>query len=143
MVPPISGHPHIRPEVSQRIADVKRTWIQLRAYWTGLGFRDTTANKKWPLLVSAMVIRSRLLYGLEAIHLTKSLCCKVNAFHHHGLRKILRLTTTFVDRRNTSQKLFDTASRVAGRPIIPFENSWKRSALSWRDISLRPITPTH
>ena len=81
----------IRREVCQRIADVKRTWLKLHAYWT-----DTTASKKWQLSVYDAVILSRFLYGLEAIHLTKSLCRKLNAFHHKGLRKILRLTTTLV-----------------------------------------------
>ena len=113
----------IRREVCQRIADVKRTWLKLHACWT-----DTPANKKRQLLVHDAVMRSRLLYALEAIHLTKSLCRQLNAFHHKGLRKILRFTTTFVERRNTNRKLFDTASRVAGRPIIPFDRLWKSSA---------------
>lgn len=106
---------NIRHEVIQRIVDVKRTWLKLHVYW-----RDQAANRKWQLLVYDAVIRSRLLYGLETVHLTKSLVQKINAFHHKGLRKILRLTSTYIDRRNTNAKLFEKASAIAGREIIPF-----------------------
>lgn len=37
---------NIRHEVSQRIQDVKRTWLKLHVFW-----KDTSANRKWQLLI--------------------------------------------------------------------------------------------
>ena len=81
---------NIRHEVARRL-DVKRTWLKLHVYW-----RDNAANKKWKILIYDAVVRSTLLYGLETLHLPKSLCRKLNGFHHRGLRKILGMSSTFV-----------------------------------------------
>ena len=107
---------NIRHEVVQRIQDVKPTRLKLHVFW-----RDSSANRKWQLLIYDALIRSRLLYGLERIHLTKSLTSKLNAFHHRGLRKILHLDTTYVNRTNTNARLFEAASQAAGKPVVPFD----------------------
>ena len=80
--------------------------MKLHVYW-----KDHSANRKWQLLVYDAVIKSRLLYGLETVHLTKSLMQKMNAFHRKGLRKILSLVSTHADRRNTNAKLIEKALR--------------------------------
>ena len=107
----------LRHEVSQRIQDVKRSWLKLHAFW-----KDTSANRKWQLLIDDAVIRSRLLFhGLETVHLTKSLARQPNAFHHRGLHKILNLDSTYVNRANTNAKLLELATQAAGRQIEPFD----------------------
>ena len=85
---------NIRLEVIQRSVDVKRTWMNLRADW-----KDHSANRKWQLLMYDAVLGSRL----EAVHLTKTLMQNIDAFHHKGLCKILRVASTYVDRRHTHQ----------------------------------------
>ena len=45
---------------------------------------------------------------------------KLNAFHHKGLRKILGLDSTYVNRANTNARLFEVATQAAGRPIVSF-----------------------
>ena len=81
---------NIAREVSQRIQDTKRTWLRLDLLW-----KDRSTHPKWKLLVYDAVIRSKLLYSLETIHLTDSLRKKLDAFHLRGLRKILRIPTTY------------------------------------------------
>ena len=61
------------------------------------------------------------MYGLETIHLTKSLTSKLNAFHHRGLRKILHVDTTFVNHANTTARLFEAATQAARKPVVPFD----------------------
>ena len=59
------------------------------------------------------VIRSKLLYSLETIHLTQSLRKKLDAFHLRGLRRILKLPTTYIDKRNTNARVYELASQAA------------------------------
>lgn len=99
---------NIAREVSQRIQDTKRTWMRLDLLW-----KDPSSSPKWKLLIYDAVIRSKLLYSLETVHLTDSLRKKLNAFHLRGLRKILRMQTTFVDRRNTNCRVYEVASQAA------------------------------
>lgn len=63
------------------------------------------------LVILYYVFKSKLLYSLETLHLTQSLRKKVDAFHL--LRRILKLTTTFIDRRNTNTRVYELASEIA------------------------------
>ena len=107
---------NIRHEVVQRIQNVKSTWLKLHVFW-----KNSFAIRKWQLLLYDAVIRSRLLYGLETIYLTKSLTSKLNVFHHRGLRKMLHFHTAYVNRANTNTRLFEAASQAAGKPVVPFD----------------------
>ena len=98
---------NIAREVSQRIQDTKRTWLRLDVLW-----KDPNSNPKWKLLIYDAVIKSKLLYSLETVHLTTALRKKLDAFHLRGLRKILRMPTTYVDRRNTNQRVYQIASQI-------------------------------
>ena len=61
----------------------------------------------------ARVILTLLSPSYNTFDLTQSLRKKVDAFHLWGLRRILRLTTTFIDRRNTNTRVYELASEVA------------------------------
>jgi len=62
------------------------------------------------LQVFDAVIRSKLVYGRESVMLTKSLLAKLDTSQLKGLRTILGIKTTFVDRANTNQKVFEQAN---------------------------------
>jgi len=104
----INKEANIRHEILNKIQEVRKIWFRLLPYW-----KATNANKKWQLLIFDAVIRSKLLYGLETIHLTQAMLTKIDAFQLRSLRKILGIAPTFVDRRNTNvavlQKCTDTA----------------------------------
>ena len=101
--------------------EVRCTWFKLSAYW-----KATRASKKCKLIVFDAIIRSKLLYGLETIHLTQSLAKKLDAFQYRGLRKIMGMSSTFINRANTNQKLLEAASATAypnpgdARKVLPF-----------------------
>ena len=82
--------------------------LRLDSLW-----KDPSSNPKWKLLIYDAVIRSKLLYSLETVHLTGTLRMKLDAFHLRGLRKILRMQTTYVNRQNTNQRVYQTASDIA------------------------------
>ena len=81
---------------------------------------------KFKLSVYDAVIRSKLVYGLEVVHLPKHVLQKLNAFQLKGLRKILNIQTTYINRQNTNALVFAKAnalknpSGAMGKDIKPF-----------------------
>ena len=67
------------------------------------------ANKKQVLNA---VIVSKLIYGLETIKPTAGVNNMLDAFHLKGLRKILEIKTTFIDRANTNERVYQKAQEV-------------------------------
>ena len=57
------------------------------------------------------VVRSKVIYGLESIQLTESVKNRLDTFQLKGLRKILRMDTTFVNSENTSESVFHAAEQ--------------------------------
>ena len=88
--------------------DVRKTWYKLQPYWKATG-----ASKRWQLLIYDAIIRSKLLYGLETVQLTEATAKKLDVFQLKGLRQILRLQTTFVNRANSNKFVFEMASKTA------------------------------
>ena len=87
-------------EVLNKMQEVRCTWLKLNAYW-----KATRATKRWKIIVYDAIIRSKLLYGLETIHLTPALAKKLDAFQYRGLRKIMGMSSTCITRANTNQRL--------------------------------------
>ena len=71
---------------------------------------ETSSNFSGSIAAYDAIVRSKLLYGLETLHLTKALIRKVGAFHLRGLRKVLGLSTTFLDRANMNQSVINRAN---------------------------------
>ena len=99
---------NINHEVTNRIQETRRTWFKLQAFW-----KHTGLSRKWRLRVFDAVIRSKLVYGLETTYLTRAIQRKVDAFQMKGLRQILGMQTTFVNRANTNQRVFEEATKYA------------------------------
>ena len=99
---------NIQSEIFNKMSEVRRTWYKLQPYWKASG-----ASKKWKLIIYDAIIRSKLLYGLETIHLTQAMSRKLDAFQTRGLRRILQRNSTFIDRRHTNKSLLEEASSIA------------------------------
>ena len=99
---------NIQLEISNKIHEVRKTWFKLFPYWKATG-----ASKKWKLIVFDAVIRSKLLYGLETVQLTQAMCKKIDAFQLRGLRRILNMSTTFINRANTNANVYEEATKIA------------------------------
>jgi hypothetical protein len=99
-------------------------------YW-----KATDSSKKWKLLIYDAIIKSKLLYGMETTHVTKVMQKKIDAFQLRGLRKILRMQTTYTRRTNTNVRVLAEATKFAynkqgdNRQIQLFgETYWHRRA---------------
>ena len=85
-------------------------------------WRHSDCPERYKLEALDAVVRSKLLYGLESAHLGEALVKKLDTFQLKGLRKILRMDTTFVNRDNTNRKVIETANQAirtaGGRKLI-------------------------
>ena len=50
---------------------------------------------------------------METVQLTRAMCKKIDAFQLRGLRKILNMHTTHINRANTNKKVYEEATRIA------------------------------
>ena len=98
-----------RAEVESRISSSMITWKRMHVF-----FKNARCPTRWKLIVYNSIIRSKLLYGLETLELTKPLMSKLEAFQLRGLRKILNMATTYIDRRNTNAEVYRRAQDAAG-----------------------------
>ena len=123
----INKEVNIALEISNKLHEVRKTWFKLFPYWKATG-----ASQKWQIIVYDAVIRSKLLYGLETVQLTDAMYKKINAFQIRGLRKILKMGTTFINRANSNKAVYDKATRVAypregdQRVVLPFSEYHKK-----------------
>ena len=95
---------NITSEISNRIASATASWRSLDMFWEG-----TICSMKIKILMYNAV-HSKLLYALETVEIPANLMSKLEAFHLKGLRKILGMTTTFVNRANTNAQVFRRAN---------------------------------
>ena len=58
---------------------------------------------------------SKLLYSLEALQPTEAAASKLDTFQLKGLRKILKMSTTYIDRTNTNHEVYRRANLEMGR----------------------------
>ena len=66
-------------------------------------------HQQFKLQVVNAVIRSKLIYGLESIQLNETALKHMNVFQLKGLRKIMGMKTTFVNRANSNEEVFRRA----------------------------------
>ena len=79
------------------------------------------------------VIRAKVLYGLESLHMTPAVLRRLDTFHLRGLRQILRITTTFIDRSHTNEYVYARAAEaVAASSTAPSG-----------DNAVRPLSELH
>ena len=98
-------------EIRKRISATMAVLKKLDIFWL-----RANCNKKWKLLVYNSVIVSKLLYGLESLEPTDATGKLLNTFQLKGLRKILRLHTTFIQRQNTNEYVYRRANEVLNSP---------------------------
>ena len=82
----INKEANIRHKILNKMQEVRQTWFKLLPYW-----KVTNANVKWQLLIFDAVVRSKLLYGLETIHLTDAMLKKLMPSNYGAWGKSSRL----------------------------------------------------
>ena len=90
-----------RAEISNRLADCIATANRMKLFW-----QKANTTVRWKLQVLSAIVRSKLLYGLECIQLTKADISRINAFQNKALRRILGKPPTFLDIGKQPTKVF-------------------------------------
>ena len=117
----ISATHDVKKDVSARIGSCFAILSRMQSFWS-----KSNCPTKFKLDVFDAVIRSKLVYGLDVVQLPQSLLNKLDAFQLKGLRKILKLNTTFINRGNTNKHVFELANNaknpkeIPGKHIKPF-----------------------
>ena len=103
----INREANIWHDILNKMQEVRKTWFRLLPYW-----KATSASLKWQLLIFDSVIKSKIIYGLETVHLTQAMMKKIDPFQLRCLRKILGLASPFIDRRNTNQAVLKKCTDI-------------------------------
>ena len=111
-------------EICSRLAAATATCHRLKLFWD-----KAHTSVRWKIRVFDSILRSKVLYGLECIQLTQSDVVKLNAFQMKGLRRILHLPPTFVDRSITNQRVFDILRDSHQICIDLFSHTWLKRKL--------------
>ena len=93
-----------KKEVSKGLSGAWYVWERLKGFW-----RDGLLSKREKILIYDALVGSKLLYGLHTLPLKDDLLNKIDALHLKGLRRILGLRTTYVDRGNTNANVLEIA----------------------------------
>ena len=98
------GNPNT--EVQKRIGECTGILNKLGVFW-----KHGDCSFRTKLQVYDAVVRAKLMYGLETVALNKTSLNKLNAFQMRGLRRILGMKSTFVDRSATNAKVMEMANQ--------------------------------
>ena len=82
-------------------------WTKLSPYWKKAAIPNRTK-----LLVYDSLIRSKLVYAFETATLNTNARKRIDAFQLKGLRQILKPKTTFIDRSNTNERVYQLANKA-------------------------------
>ena len=127
-------------EVAKRLAEATATANKLKIFW------NKASNPAWwKIRAYDAIIRSKLLYGLECIQLTEAEIHELDAYQIKGLRRILHIPPTHIDRTWTNDKVIEKASVEIGKPIINFAETWKQTKFKTLGHVMRasPEDPLH
>ncbi len=64
------------------------------------------------ILVYDALIKSKLVYGFETATMNDNTKKRIDAFQLKSLKQILKLRTTFIDKRNTNERVFELANKA-------------------------------
>ena len=103
----LNQYSNISQEISKRIANCMVILKRLDIFW-----RHCDIKVAFKINALDAVIRAKLLYGIESAQLTPSLQRRIEVFQLKGLRKILKMETTFVERNNTNAEVFRKADEA-------------------------------
>ena len=97
-------------------------------------WRHNNCPIKFKIIALDAILRSKLLYGMETAQLNEPQMKRLDIFQLKALRKVLRLQTTFVNRANTNEHVFEQAnehiSQEGGKKkVIPFRKAYMCSKM--------------
>ena len=120
-----------------------------RVVYLGTSLTDTqtlwdkaNTTTAWKLRVYNAIVKTKLLYSLETIQLTKSELSKIDAFQMKGLRRILKIPSTYIDRTHTNDVVLQKRTK---RAFIhkDYRKVGKNKNWSYLDTSFVQTIQTH
>eukprot|EP00973_Karenia_brevis_P080527 11171863-Karenia_brevis.AAC.1 len=94
--------------MNARINAAIYTWNRLEDFW-----KKSNCPMKFRLEVYVAIIRSKILYALESTALNQSARKKLNASQMKGIRRILGIPPTSIDRTKTNAYVLREANIIA------------------------------
>ena len=95
-----------REELGKRFANTVATMKKLDIFW-----RHSNISTAIKVYTADAILRSKLLYGIESAQLIKSVSKKLETLQLKVLRKILKLDTTYINRVNTNDTIFESVNQ--------------------------------
>ena len=80
--------------------------------------KNTTCQVNLKLNVYHAVIITKLLYGLETLQCTNKIMGNIDVFQMKGLRKVLGIPPTLIDRTWTNATVFEEQNKITGQSHI-------------------------
>ena len=80
-------------EVNRRLTMARAAEAKMQSFW-----REGKLHTKWKILMYNAIVGAKLTYGLEVLPLSDTLLGKLDAFYYRGMRKILNMQTTYINR---------------------------------------------
>jgi len=75
-------------------------------------WKKSKVSQKYKIVVFNSICRSKLMYGLETLQMSKAMTNRLDSFQCKGFRKILKWKSTYIDRENTNNKIIREANRI-------------------------------
>ena len=88
-------------------------------------WNKANTSTKWKIQVFNAIVRSKLLYGLEAIQLIQTEISKLNAFQNSALSRILKIPPIFIDRSYSNQRMYEEICHQHGCNFEQFGETWR------------------
>ena len=113
----LSKSPGSGKEVSAKISQCYVILQKLQIFW-----KNPNCPTRFKLQVYDAVVRSKLVYGLDSVQLNTGLLKHLNAFQMKGLRKILNMKASYIDRTNTNATILRKASEIKNPTNVAGKN---------------------
>ena len=116
---------NMQAEVGKRLSKAYVTLQKLDLFW-----RHSSCPKKFKIIVLNAVLRTKIMYGIDSAQLNEGELKKLDQFQLKGLRKILKLNTTYINRENTNKEIIERANRETQntahphKKVIPFRQTY-------------------
>lgn len=122
----------VHKEVNARISEAMATLKKLDLLW-----RLSDCPVGFKIMVHNAVIKSKLLYSLKSAQLTEATRKRLDVFQLKGLRKILGVDTTYVNRSNMNANVLRLANEkikregIKNKQIEIFSETYKKQRMRW------------
>ena len=119
----------MKRELNTRISTCMSILTKLDLFW-----KHSSCPTRFKLQVLDAVIKTKLLYGMESAQLNEPQLQRLDVFQLKGLRKILHMKTTYVERGNTNENVYKMANEQLKRDggkkeIVKFSTTYKNAKI--------------